>query len=88
MIVLKHEHIEVCTPRVGRTTSYEISEEEGFSRMMDTSGFPELLEYTIKLADHNTVNLQLELDRSLKMPPSLIQKADGHMETKQAPNTV
>ena len=55
---------------------------------MDPSGFPELLEYTIKLADHNTLNLQLQLDRSLQIPPSAIQKADGHLENKEAPKTV
>ena len=55
---------------------------------MDPSGFPELLEYSIKLADHNTMDLQLQLDRSLKIPPSAIQNANGQMENKQAPKLV
>jgi len=87
-VLCKVFNIKIHYYLVGRTKSYEMKEESNRRKIMDPSGFPEMLEYTITMDNHQTLDLQLQLDRSLKMPPSLIQKANGQLEEKPASKTV
>lgn len=44
---------------------------------MDPSGFPEQLQYTMHFGDMDTVELDLQLDRSMAMPPSMSRDTYG-----------
>lgn len=47
---------------------------------MDPSGFPEVIEYTMDLANYETVDLHLQLDRSMSMPSMSTQDSYGQIK--------